>query len=49
MRFTLKIPGGGYLRYEKKPMSEDAREDILYTLVLLSFIAFLGFLFWVTR
>lgn len=38
MKITLKLPGGGELRYEKKPMSDDAR----YTMQLAS--AFFGFL-----
>lgn len=49
MRFTLKLPGRGYLKYEKKPMSQDAWEDLMYMLLLLSFLVFFGFLFWITK
>lgn len=49
MKITLKLPGGGELKYEKKPMSEQARQDLLTGLITISTFGFFGYLFWIFR
>lgn len=38
MKLRVKIPGGGYLEYEKKPMSAEARECLWMDVMFLSVI-----------
>lgn len=49
MKIVFKFPGGGWLKYEKKPMSEQAREDLWHGLIFLSCLGFFGYLFWIFR
>lgn len=49
MKFTLKLPGGGYLKYEKKPMSEEARESMWCGMLFLCSIGALLFMLWMFR
>lgn len=49
MKITLKLPNGSELTYEKEPMSEEARADLLGGLTLLCFLGFLLVMFWMFR
>lgn len=49
MKITLKLPGGGELRYEKKPMSEDEKYTMLLAGSFFGFLAFMLFLIWMLR
>lgn len=49
MKITLKLPGGGQLKYEKRPMSEQARQDLLTGLITISGLGFFAYLFWIFR
>lgn len=49
MKITLKFPGGGELHYEKAPMSEQARKDLLSGLTLICFIGAFLIFFWMFR
>lgn len=49
MKITLKLPGGGYLKYEKKPMSEEAREDMFSGLMFICIIGAVLVAFWMFR
>lgn len=49
MKITLKLPGGGELKYEKKPMSEQARETLWHGFILICSLGFFGYLFWIFR
>lgn len=49
MKITLKLPGGGVLKYEKKPMSEQARADLWHGLIFLCVMGFFAYVFWIFR
>lgn len=49
MKITLKLPGGGELHFEKKPMSEDEKYTMLAAGSLVCFLAFMLLLIWMLR
>lgn len=49
MKLTLKLPGGRYLEFEKKPMGENARMDILLATMSLSAIISIPLMIWILR
>lgn len=49
MKLTLKIPGGGYLEFEKKPMSKEARERLLDAVMFITLMAGILFPLWLLR
>lgn len=49
MKITLKLPGGGCLIYEKKPMSEDARFELMMALLFSGFLLFMLLMFWILK
>lgn len=49
MKLTVKLPGGGWIRFEKKPMSEDAAFTLTIALCLIGFAVFLMLPIWMLR
>lgn len=49
MKITIRLPGGGWIRYEKKPMSEDAAFHFSMALGLIGFMCFMLLLIWILR
>lgn len=49
MRIVVKLPGGGWIKYEKKPMSAEAREDLFGSLCFLGYMGFMLLVFWILR
>jgi len=40
LKIDLKIPGGGELHFEKRPMSDDVRFELLIGLILAGVLVF---------
>lgn len=49
MKLVIKLPGGGWIKYEKKPMSDEARSDLMGGLMFLCFIGAMLIFFWMFR
>lgn len=49
MKLTVKLPGGGYIQYEKKPMSEEARAAMWGGMLFLCSIGALLVMLWMFR
>lgn len=49
MKITVRLPGGGWIRYEKKPMSQDARADFFGALMLFGMVGFMLILILILR
>lgn len=49
MKITVKLPGGGWIRYERKPMSEDAAFNFSMALGLVGFMCFMLLMIWILR
>lgn len=49
MKITVKLPGGGWIRYERKPMSDAAAFNFSMALGLIGFMSFMLLMIWMLR
>lgn len=49
MKLTLKLPDGSRLTFEKKPMSESARESLWMSIMFLSAFGIMPLMIWLLR
>lgn len=49
MKLTLKLPDGGRMTFEKKPMSDRAREDLWMSIIYLIPFGMIPLLIWLLR